>query len=105
MAKQYEKLKYGRRASIMKGDIITMVATEMDITEERVGNVLNCILKNITEKLVAGESILFTNFGTFESFYMEPKMVRNPKTGVMTMRKERRVVKFRPGKDLLPIIS
>lgn len=54
----------------------------------------------LTETLGAGDSVTFTNFGTFKVAKRPARQGRNPRTGAVVNIPVRTVVKFTPGKGL-----
>lgn len=63
------------------------------------GNVVDAILGAIIEALSRGDREL-RNFGSFTTRKWESRLLRDPRTGEIIDIAERRVLIFRPGKDI-----
>lgn len=84
-----------------KRDLVLKISQETGIIQEDVFTVLQKTLDYITEALVKGEHIEFRDFGVFEVTVRKQRIGRNPNKpeNVVTI-PERRVVKFKPGKEM-----
>lgn len=71
------------------------------LTQQEVFFVVQKALDYITESLSKGETIEFRDFGVFEIKTRKPRIGRNPNKPENTVTiPERRVVKFKPGKEM-----
>lgn len=71
------------------------------ISQRDVLSVIEQLMVEITESLSIGDEVVFRNFGTFQTAINKPKVGRNPKRPEIPIKiPERRVVRFRPGKNL-----
>ena len=71
------------------------------LTQQEVFFVVQKTLDYITESLARGETIEFRDFGVFEIKTRKPRIGRNPNKPENTVTiPERRVVKFKPGKEM-----
>lgn len=71
------------------------------LTQQEVFFVVQKTLDYITESLAKGETIEFRDFGVFEIKTRKPRIGRNPNKPENTVTiPERRVVKFKPGKEM-----
>lgn len=92
--------KYARYATVLKSHVISLVAEDLDITEERVGKIVESFLNILIEKFKKGETVSFSGFGTFHAVNVKGRIIKSPKTGEMIKVRERVVIKFRPGRGL-----
>jgi len=84
-----------------KRDLVVRIAMETGLSQQQVGAILQKTLDYITESLSKGEKIEFRDFGVFEIVIRKPRIGRNPhKPEGTVVIPERRVVKFKPGKEM-----
>lgn len=84
-----------------KRELVVRIAEETGLSQQQVFAVVQKTLDYITESLVKGETIEFRDFGVFEIKTRKPRIGRNPNKPENTVViPERRVVKFKPGKDM-----
>ena len=84
-----------------KRDLVVRISKETGIVQEDVYAIIQKTLDYITESLVRQENIEFRDFGVFEVCVRKARIGRNPKKpeNVVTI-PERKVVKFKPGKEM-----
>lgn len=84
-----------------KRELVVRIAEETGLSQQHVFAVVQKTLDYITESLVKGENIEFRDFGVFEIKTRKPRIGRNPNKPENTVViPERRVVKFKPGKEM-----
>jgi nucleoid DNA-binding protein len=84
-----------------KRDLAVRISKETGIVQEDVAIVIQKTLDYVTEALVRGEHIEFRDFGVFEVCVRKSRIGRNPNRPTDVVRiPERRVVKFKPGKEM-----
>lgn len=84
-----------------KRELVVRIATETELSQQQVFAVVQKTLDYITESLAKGENIEFRDFGVFEIKTRKPRIGRNPNKPENTVIiPERRVVKFKPGKEM-----
>ena len=90
-----------------KRELVVRIAEESkadkttELSQQQVFFVVQKTLDYITESLVKGENIEFRDFGVFEIKTRKPRIGRNPNKPENTVViPERRVVKFKPGKEM-----
>lgn len=84
-----------------KGDLITIVAEEANISYSDATEVLNTLLDAISDSLKEGKKVSIHGFGVFTLFHRESRPGRNPKTEEVIVVPEKNLVKFKPGTELL----
>ncbi len=88
-----------------KLELIKIIAEKMNITYKESTEAVNLILDAITNSLSKGESIKIRGFGVFNVKEKKEKIARNPKTGEKVHVPAKKVVKFKPGKELKEIVN
>jgi len=83
-----------------KTELIAKVAEETNLPKAKVTAVLDSIIGSIGDSLKAGDKVSFVGFGTFELSERGARKGRNPQTGAEITIKARKVVRFKPGKQL-----
>ncbi|MEI6563618.1 MAG: HU family DNA-binding protein [bacterium] len=88
-----------------KRELVVRIAGETGLTQQQVFSVIQKTLDYITESLSKGENIEFRDFGVFEVKVRKPRIGRNPNKPENTVViPERRVVKFKPGKQMKALV-
>ncbi len=84
-----------------KRDLVVKIATELNLTQSDVANVVQKTLDYMSDELSAGRNIELRNFGVFEIKIRKSRKGRNPnRPENEVVIPERKVVKFRAGKEL-----
>ena len=73
--------------------------------KREVGTVVNSMIQSIKETLQKGEKVRIVGFGTFAVANRAARDGRNPQTGETIRIPEKKVVRFRPGKELTEIVA
>jgi len=88
-----------------KRELVVRIAGEVELSQQQVFAVIQKTLDYITESLAKGENIEFRDFGVFEIKIRKPRIGRNPNKPENTVViPERRVVKFKPGKQMKAVV-
>ncbi|MBK7476987.1 MAG: HU family DNA-binding protein [Haliscomenobacter sp.] len=83
-----------------KGDLINKIAESAKITKAQATDALNAVLDGINGELKTGGKVTLIGFGTFSVSVREARTGRNPQTGASIKIDAKKVVKFKPGKEL-----
>jgi integration host factor subunit beta len=83
-----------------KADLIEAVARATELGRKDSEVVVEEIFENIIQALKSGEKIELRGFGSFQVRQREARRGRNPKTGAPVEIPAKRVVYFKPGKEL-----
>lgn len=83
-----------------KGDLINKIAQEADITKAQATAALNATIDAIQATLKEGDKVTLVGFGTFSTSERAARTGRNPRTGNTISIAARKVVRFKPGKEL-----
>jgi nucleoid DNA-binding protein len=81
-------------------DMAKVIAEEMGITQTQAQEVIQRVFDSITETLLSEGRIELRNFGVFEVKERGPRRARNPRTGEAVDVPARRVVTFKPGREM-----
>jgi len=83
-----------------KNDLIESIALSAQISKIAAERGLNGLLSTLSSAMKEGKRVTLVGFGSFTVVDRAPRKGRNPKTGETVPIPQRRVVKFRPGKEL-----
>lgn len=83
-----------------KAELIDGVATKCEMTKKLAGCSIDATIEAITAALSKGDGLTLVGFGTFSVVQRAARKGRNPQTGKEIKIKARKVVKFKPGKNL-----
>jgi nucleoid DNA-binding protein len=72
-----------------------MVVAESEVDPETVAKVLRAFYDVVGREVVEGNTIAVTNFGTWKSSVLRPRLVRNPQTGESWMTEPTRQPRFK----------
>jgi DNA-binding protein HU-beta len=85
---------------MIKSDIVNKIAEETGLTKAQSTDALNAFLGAVSNALKSGDKVSILGFGTFAPVERPERESRNPRTGDKFMSPAKRVVKFKPGKEL-----
>jgi len=83
-----------------KGELISMVADNTNLTKTQAQEAINAVFNTIESSLKEGKKVSLVGFGTFACTERKARMGRNPRTGESISIPSKNVVKFKPGKEL-----
>jgi DNA-binding protein HU-beta len=83
-----------------KKDLIRSIAESAQVSRTTAERGLNGLLAALESAMKEGQRVTVVGFGSFSVVERAPRTGRNPKTGEMVPIPSRRVVRFRPGKEL-----
>ncbi len=83
-----------------KGDLISKIAENANLSKAQATDALNAVLDGIEEALKSGDKVTLIGFGTFSVSRRDARTGRNPQTGASIKIKAKNVVKFKPGKEI-----
>ena len=82
-------------ATLTRADLTQAVRNRLGLPRREAVELVETVIEVIAERLTAGEPVTIYGFGGFWVRFQEPRMGRNPKTGVPAPIPPRRVVVFR----------
>jgi integration host factor subunit beta len=80
--------------------VLRIAALNPHLYEKDCEAVVDTILGRIEAALVAGDRVEIRGFGAFSTKDLRARQGRNPRTGESVAVKEKRVVAFKPGKEM-----
>ena len=83
-----------------KRDMTKAIADETGIPQVQAAAIVQRIFDGITETLLSEGRIELRNFGVFEVKERKPRRARNPRTGEAVDVPGKRVVTFKPGREM-----
>ena len=83
-----------------KRDMAKAIADETGISQVQATAIVQRIFDSITETLLSEGRIELRNFGVFEVKERKPRRARNPRTGEAVDVPGKRVVVFKPGREM-----
>lgn len=86
--------------TLTRADLGEVVYQEIGLSRNESAGIVEALLDEIIEALVAGESVKISGFGTFFVRDKRERIGRNPKTGEEVPITPRRVSGFRPSRIL-----
>jgi len=83
-----------------KADLIAVLAEKEGLKEKEASTIINLIFDGFTDTLTKGRRIEIRGFGSFSVREYDGYTGRNPKTGIQTQVKPKRLPHFKTGKEL-----
>ena len=83
-----------------KKEMARAIAEETGLTQLQVQEVVQKVVEGITQTLVRDGRIELRNFGVFAVRQRKPRKARNPRTGERVKVPAKRVVTFKPGREM-----
>jgi len=91
--------------TITRADLAEAVYKEVGLSRNESSDLLESVLRIISDELVKGETVKISSFGSFVVRKKGSRMGRNPKTGEEVPIEPRRVLVFRPSQVLKSIVA
>ena len=88
-----------------KGDLVTKVAETANITKAQATTAVNTVFDSVAEALKKGDKATLIGFGTFSVSERKARTGRNPQTGASIKISAKKVVRFKPGKELSETVN
>ena len=82
--------------TITRMDLSEAVFREVGLSRNESADLVESVLKHMSDALVRGEQVKISSFGTFSVREKSARVGRNPKTGEEVPIHPRRVLTFRP---------
>jgi integration host factor subunit alpha len=86
--------------TITKAELTREIVDAVDLTQREAKDMVDAFFAEITACLIRGEEVKLAGFGVFETRDKVERPGRNPATGEVVVVTPRRVVAFRPSRDL-----
>ena len=91
--------------TMTKRELIIRVANQLGMTQSDVSKIIEGTFDTISESLAEGARWELRDFGILEVKTRAARIGRNPRTGEQVPVPERRVVTFRPGKQMKELVT
>ena len=88
------------RRTITRSQLSEAVYQEIGLSRNESADLVESVLKKVSEELVQGEQVKISSFGTFSVRSKGQRIGRNPKTGDEVPILPRKVLVFRPSQVL-----
>jgi integration host factor subunit alpha len=82
--------------TLTRMDLSEAVFREVGLSRNESSDLVEAVLKHISDALAAGDTVKISSFGTFSVRAKTARVGRNPKTGDEVPISPRRVLSFRP---------
>ena len=92
-------------ATVTRSQLSEAVYQEVGLSRNESADLLEAVLKEISDALARGEPVKISSFGSFSVRQKGQRVGRNPKTGEEVPILPRRVLVFRPSQVLKALIS
>lgn len=94
------------RRTATRADLLDAVhASVPSLSRSQARDIFEMALQEVSDALVAGDSVKLRSFGLFSVRAKRERIGRNPRTGVEVPIKPRRVLTFRPSPVLLALVN
>ncbi len=88
-----------------KTDLIDAVATESGLSKSNAKLAVDAIVKTTMQALKEGDKVSLIGFGSWMVSIRESRTGRNPRTGEQLIFPEKKVIRFKPGKEFTDFIQ
>ena len=82
--------------TLTRADLTEAVYEEVGLSRNESSNLVEAVLKEISDYLIRGDQVKISSFGSFQVRQKSGRIGRNPKTGQEVPIEPRRVLVFRP---------
>jgi DNA-binding protein HU-beta len=94
-----------REDDLNKTELIDAVAAKTGQTKATTAALLDGVIATVKETLAKDEAVQLIGFGSFEVSERPAREGRNPSTGATIKIDAKKIVKFKPGKDLAEAVA
>jgi len=89
------------RNEIIEGITVKVIDGQYGILKKDVNTIINMLFEEIESQLIAGNNVIFKNFGIFKIIDTKDRIGRNPKTGEPIQIPARKKPIFKASKTLI----
>jgi integration host factor subunit alpha len=94
-------MNHDAKSTIVKADLVDRVYEKVGFTRQEAAEAVEVLLDSIKAVLAQGESVRIARFASFNLREKNARNARNPKTGEPIQIRSRRVLTFKPSRQLL----
>ncbi len=91
--------------TITRADVAEAIYEEVGLSRKDSGDILDMFIDEIRRELVAGKDVKLSSFGTLSPHHKNPRVGRNPRTGVEAKITARTVISFKPSQILRKAVN
>lgn len=91
--------------TITRADVAETIYEEVGLSRKDSGDILDMVIDEIKAELVKGNDVKLSSFGTLALRKKNPRVGRNPKTGVEAEISARTVISFKPSQNLRKAVN
>ena len=91
--------------SLTRLELSDAVVREVGLSRHESMQLVDDVLDHVSNALAKGENVKISSFGTFSSKQKRERIGRNPKTGEKVAVQEKKVIRWKQGKDLFKKIN
>lgn len=88
-----------------KSELITSIASKTGLTKTDSTKALDAFIASVSEEVKKGGEVRLVGFGTFSVSERKATTGRNPRTGETINIAAKKVVKFKPGSELVAVAN
>jgi DNA-binding protein HU-beta len=88
-----------------KIEMVNKIGESVALPKSDIEKILDQFVKATQDTLKAGDKVSLTGLGSFIPKDRKARTARNPKTGAAVNVPAKKVVKFKPGKELLEVMQ
>lgn len=88
-----------------KAKLVEQMSKACKMPKATCKKILESFIKNMSQTLKGGKSIVLTGFGTFSVMKRKSRVGINPATGKKMQIPAKKVVKFKPGKAMREMVA
>ena len=93
--------KFSEVGTVVKSDLVDRVYERVGFTRQEAALAVDILFDQIKAVLVKGENVRIVGFASFNIKEKKARNARNPRTGEAIVIQPRRVLTFKPSKQLL----
>ena len=88
-----------------KGELVAELAAQTELSQKAAQEAVNKLIEIITDRLVKGDSVNLTGFGSFIVRERKARIAHNPRTRAEIQIPARKAPDFKPGKSLKDAVN
>ena len=87
-------------SNVTRKELAVAVNEQLGISQRNSSDIVDAVFSELKNTLISGESVKLVQFGTLTVRQKSPRRGRNPRTGEAMTISKRKMVSFRPSKQL-----
>ena len=86
--------------NVTRKELAVAVNEQLGVSQRNSSDIVDAVFSELKDTLISGESVKLVQFGTLTVRQKSPRRGRNPRTGESMTITKRKMVSFRPSKQL-----